>query len=107
MSDLPPHVLAQLSCIPEERPSDFECVVCRTVASNRWNHSPKDYERPPICKHCERVTGYTWTGQVRNRTLPTGGTFRDRREAGRIAALADAIAIEAQQQEWRKKHGRA
>jgi len=104
---LPPELLAQLSCLPEEPPADFTCVICEREATNRWNYSPRDFERPPVCKSCETVTGYAWTGQSRHRTKPTGGTHRDKHEALRIDALADAIAEAATRRQWENKHGRA
>lgn len=104
--DLPPQVIAQLSAIPERQPEDFTCAICRRAASNRWNYSPRDYHRPPICKPCEQITGYSWTGSPKLRTKPTGGTWRDRRECLRIGALADAIAKEATRQQWSAHHGR-
>ena len=105
--DLPPEVLSQLSAMPEEAPADFECAVCGHVASNRWNYSPRNYERPPVCRSCETVSGYSWTGQAKHRTMPSGGTYRDRREAMRIGALADAISDEAKRQQWSKHHAAA
>ena len=107
MTDLPAELLAQLSCLPEEAPSDFVCAICERGASNRFNYSPRDYERPPICKSCENVNGYSWTGSARFRTKPSGGSFRDRREAVRIDALADAIAHEANRMKWNKEHASA
>jgi hypothetical protein len=101
MTSLPAELLAQLSCLPEEPAADFQCAICERVASNRFNYSPRDYERPPICKSCESVSGYSWNGGARQRTKPKGGTFRDRREALRIDALADAIAHEACRQNWK------
>jgi hypothetical protein len=104
---LPQTLLAELSCLPEEPAPDFTCAICQHVVTNRWNYSPRDYERPPICKSCESVTGYSWNGGTTHRTKPSGGSFRDRREALRIGALADAIASEATRQAWRTKHARA
>ena len=104
---LPPEVLAQLSCIPEEAAADFTCAICQREVTNRWNYSPRDYERPPVCKSCETVSGYSWTGAVKFRTMPTGGSFRDRREALRIGALADALADEANRQKWSTRHAAA
>lgn len=103
--DLPPEVLEQLSCIPEDAPEDFTCVICNKLASNRFNWSPRDFERPPICRVCETISGYSWTGAARHYAKPTGGTFRDRREAMRINALAEALATAATRQEWSRKHG--
>lgn len=91
----------------EDQPADFVCAICEHPASNRFHWSPRDYERPPICKSCETVAGYNWTGAARHRTRPTGGTHRDKREALRIGALADALAQEATSMQWSAKHGRA
>ena len=104
---LPPELLAQLVAIPEDPPEDFSCSICERVASNRWKHSPRDFERPPICKSCENVTGYSWNGGARHRTKPAGGSHRDRRNAIRIDALADAIAHEATRQKWSPRYGRS
>lgn len=105
--ELPPELLAQLTCLPEEAPADFTCAICERIASNRYHWSPRDYERPPICMSCESLTGYAWNGTARHRTKPMGGSHRDRREALRIGALADAISQEAAQLQWRTKHDRA
>ncbi len=91
----------------EEPPADFTCVICERDASNKWNHSARHFERPPICKSCEEITGFSWNGGALHRTKPTGGTFRDKREALRIGALADAIASEANRQHWETKLGRS
>lgn len=103
---LPSELLEQLVALPEKPPEDFSCAICGQVATNRWNHSPRDYERPPICKSCENITGYSWNGGVKYRTKPTGGTHRDRREAIRIGAIADAISQEANRQKWSAEYGR-
>ena len=104
-ADLPPEVLSQLAALPEEAPDDFACAVCGSIASNRWNYSPREFERPPICKSCENIVGYAWHGGVKCRTKPSGGTHHDKRQALRIAALADAIAAEASEQQWSAAHG--
>jgi hypothetical protein len=98
-ADLPPELIAQLSALPENAPDDFTCAVCKRAATNRWNYSPRDFERPPVCKSCEAIKGYNHTG-ARYRTKPSGGTFRDRRNAIRIDALADALSDEAAKQNW-------
>lgn len=84
---------------------DFVCAICQQVATNRYNWRPRDYERPPVCKSCETISGYSWNGSARHRTKPSGGTFRDQREAMRIGALADAISAEAHQQHWSRQYG--
>lgn len=94
-SDLPAELLSELSYAPEEKPEPFVCAICSREASNRWNWSPRDYERPPICKGCEACY------RVQR---PRGGSFRDRREAMRLYAIAEALATEATQIEWRTKY---
>ncbi|HEV7340826.1 MAG TPA: hypothetical protein VGN68_04270 [Sphingopyxis sp.] len=89
----------------EDPPADFTCAICEREASNRFHWSPRDYERPPVCKSCESLTGYSWTGAARRRTAPTGGTARDKRDAMRIGALADAIGQLAARQQWEVQHG--
>ena len=106
MDYLPPELLSQLSYMPEEAPADFACAICGQHISNRWNYSPRDYERPPICHSCENISGYDWAGRPKLRTFPKGGTHRDRRQVMRIGALADAIAHEATHQQWSERHGR-
>lgn len=107
MYDLPPELLAQLSALPEQAPEDFTCVICQCRASNRWRMSPKEYERPPICRVCERSNGRSWNGGLRQRTTPSGGSFRDRSNALRIAALADEIDHECRRQIWSKTNAAA
>ena len=89
----------------DDKPDDFTCAICKCVTSNRFNWSAKDFERPPICRSCETVSGYRWNGGAYRRTAPSGGAFRDRSEALRISALADAIATEANRQQWNRQHG--
>lgn len=85
------------------KPADFTCAICQKAASNRWNWSAKDYERPPICKCCERGrTG--WPHSRRNAQPPSHGQFRDRREAMRLFAVADALAEEAARTTWSKAY---
>ncbi len=102
---LPSKLVAELIALPEDVPEDFECIICQEIASNCFNWSPREYHRPPICASCESVTGYSLHGRARHRGKPKGGTFRDKREAIRIGAMADAIAQEATQKIWREKHG--
>ena len=90
----------------EAPPPDFECAICGRQCSNRWNYSPRNFERPPVCNACENISGFSWTGAPKQRVRPTGGTHHDRRNAIRIAALADAIGQEAAHQEWSNRHGR-
>ena len=105
--DFPPELTAQLSALPEGRPADFKCAICGHVATNKWNDSPRDYERPPICMRCEHHAGYMWNGRTKLRTMPKGGTYHDKRQALRIGALADAISDEATQQTWSDQYDAA
>jgi len=91
----------------EEAPDDFTCAICEQVASNRFHWSPRDYERPPICRSCETVTGYAWHGAARHRAKPTGGTARDKSNALRIGALADELAQLAARKQMEAQYGRA
>lgn len=91
----------------EEPPADFVCAICEREQSNRFNWRARDYERPPVCKECEAVKGHSWAGRTQFRMKPSAGAFRDRQNAIRIDALADAIAHTANQQIWDKKYGRA
>ena len=99
----PPELVAQLRSMPEP---DFDCVVCGHTVKCAWNPRGKDRQIPPICNSCERINGYAWHGRARHRTGATRGFWMDRRNAMRIDALADALAQEANHQQWRMKHGR-
>lgn len=103
MADLPAEVIAQLSCIPAE---DFVCAICQRNVDRRWNPKDANEEFPPICRNCETLSHYGPYGQPRHRTRPTAGSFRDRRMALRIGALADALVELAANQKWSKPHGR-
>lgn len=104
MDELPPFLLAQLTEIPEEPPQPFVCAVCNCAVNNDYCYSPREFERPPICLSCETCKGFSWNGRSMSRTKPSGGSHRDRRNAIRIAALADALAEEANRQKWSKTH---
>lgn len=104
MDDLPPFVLLQLTVIPEEPPEPFVCAICNHTTHNAYRYSPREFERPPICRGCETCRGYSWNGRVMSRTKPTGGSHHDRRNAIRIDALADALGAEVNRQNWSKKH---
>lgn len=104
VAEFPAKLLEQLSCLPEEPPPPFTCSICAQAKDNRWHHSPKDFERPPVCQSCETVSGYRWNGGCYHRTPPRCGHHRDKRNVLRIGALADAIAHEAQRIDY---HGRS
>jgi hypothetical protein len=78
---------------PEWR-RDFTCVVCQRNIEMRWNHLGRNQILPPLCAICE--SRYS-EGIGR----PAHGAFRDRREAIRIYALAEALHCEAAQKKWK------
>lgn len=81
----------------------FTCAICGKKPSI-WP-CDRDPEIAPICKECERVSGYDWAGRARYRTKPTGGSFMDRRNAVRILALADELAQTAKRIKWSPIYG--
>lgn len=86
-------------------PVSFTCIMCHEHIDMPFGSQGASRQVPPICTHCERVSGYSWNGAARYRTQPTGGAFMDRRNATRVLALADELAATAKRIEWSKKHG--
>lgn len=82
-------------------PADFICIACECNVDRRW-WQPRDRTRslPPICSYCEHH--YT-TGIGK----PTHGSFMDRRNAMRIAALAECLRGTAAAKEWGSRYGHA
>jgi hypothetical protein len=82
-------------------PENFICVACEREVDRRW-WSARDRRRnlPPICSYCES----RYTGRA---SEPKNGTFMDRRNAVRIAALAECLLGTAGCKEWEQRHGRA
>lgn len=79
------------------RPDPFECTICGKQRPLQWQ-DPTETDYPPICWSCEQH-GYRMGPITRN---------PDMRIAKQIAALAEAIAGESNQQIWRAQHhGRA
>jgi hypothetical protein len=78
--------------------SNFVCVACeRDVDRRWWNSSNRNRSLPPICFGCERR--YTeGTGK------PKYGSFMDRRNAMRIAALAECLQATAAAKKWSAKY---
>lgn len=63
----------------------FTCVICKShvVETEHWSFNYMSV--PPLCRWCEHSWG--------NSTNGTSGSFRDRRIANQIKALA--VALEA------------
>jgi hypothetical protein len=79
-----------------EQVADFACAICGTVVSNRWRFG-REREFAPVCRYCE---GY-YTMRVGK---PQAGSFRDRREAMRLMALAEALHGAAGAKAWSDRH---
>ena len=75
----------------------FTCAICeRDVTDYRWLYALPHNPLAPLCRFCE--------GHYRDR-LPTAGSFLDRRKAGQIAALANALHGAASIMDWNRRHG--
>lgn len=93
----------------KEASASFSCVCCgshRNGINVYAARTGRDREIAPICLSCERTASYDWTGRARTRNVGTAGTFMDRRNIMRGAALADHLAAEASRIAWREQHGR-
>lgn len=93
------HDLEPRGALPTNDHEDFTCAICQRRIEMRWNFGRSDAILPPICLSCERL----YTEGVR---APSAGAFRDRRNAVRILALAEAINSEVGRQQWEARHGR-
>lgn len=71
---------------------DFVCAICQRRIDMRWNRRGPDETLPPVCRSCERE--YSRPATVK------GGSFRDRRVAAQIDALAEALRCEAARKSW-------
>lgn len=74
----------------------FVCVICQREVNDRWGSRGRTRILPPFCGFCE---GHYSSGKK----APVSGAFMDRRNAVRIAALAEALLSEAMVMAWR--HG--
>lgn len=79
---------------------DFCCAICQRIVDTRWNHVGRDEEVPPICRWCE----HEYTDRVGK---PVAGSFRDRRDAMRIYALAEALHTAAMRIHWSTEYAAA
>lgn len=81
---------------------NFICAICEQTVDMRWNsyRQGRDTILPPICNGCE--------GQYTDRIgKPKHGALRDRREAIRICALAEALIGNAYSLKWSQRYGQA
>lgn len=81
----------------------FRCAACQRDVKIPWygGWDARAREIAPICQSCEN--DYTVTSiYPRDRRVrpPTGGHFRDRREAMRLYAMADCLHCEALRLQW-------
>ena len=80
---------------------NFVCVSCEREVDNRWwNPRWKNRVLPPLCAYCDGV----YTEGVGE---PKHGSMMDRRNAMRLAALANLLRSKAASVEWSRHHGRA
>lgn len=79
---------------------DFCCVICERQVNTRWSSVGPTEELPPVCRYCEK-TYAEGVGKA------TAGSFRDRRNAIRIYALAEALHTTAMQIHWSTKYAAA
>lgn len=79
---------------------DFCCVICERQVSTRWSSVGPTEEQSPVCRYCE--------GQFAQGVgKPTAGSFRDRRNAIRIYALAEALRTAAMRIHWSTQYAAA
>jgi len=71
----------------------FECVICEHSIDLRWNFPNNIQTIPPVCRYCEK----NWC-----KSTPTRGSFKDRRIAAQISALAEALENEARVIHYRR-----
>lgn len=78
-----------------KREDDFTCAACERRVSMQFVYklgapwSPL----PPLCVSCER-------DYSRGVGKPSGGSYRDRRQAIQLLALSEALRCEAARQSW-------
>mgnify|MGYP001758574395 FL=1 len=79
---------------------DFCCVICERKVNTRWCSVGRDEEVPPVCRYCERQ-------YAEGVGKPAAGSFRDRRNAMRIYALAEALHTAAMRIQWSTQYAAA
>lgn len=79
-------------------PEAFDCAICGHHIDNRWPGPKQIWSLAPVCRYCED----TWA-----HPLPPQGSFKDRRIARQIGALAEALETAAKHANWRSPHAPA
>lgn len=89
----------------------FDCAVCERRIVPEIHHisgqlSGRDRNVPPLCKQCEHGVGKVCGLNSSRRSIPQiyHGSFMDRRIASQIAALAEALDVEANRIIWSKQY---
>jgi ribosomal protein L40E len=85
----------------------FRCAICRREIDTRldWARKGKYLELAPVCRRCEQnevSSGYGSRAASGSRI--NSGSFKDRRIASRLLALANTLILEANQASWRKSN---
>ena len=75
----------------------FDCAICRREIVDYFDRSGRDRHIDPICRSCE--------GHYSD-TVPKAGAFMDRRIAGRLSAIANALCGTAHSMDWDRRYGR-
>ena len=79
----------------------FRCAICRRDIRDWPGRNGRDAHLEPICRSCESV----WTSGTGR---PQHGSFKDRRRAMQLLALAEALHNRAALINWEDRvHGRA
>lgn len=79
---------------------DFTCVICQHRIWMRWNVVGPGEQIPPVCRSCE-------SHYAKGAGQTMAGSFRDRREAIRLFAVAEALHCAAKQIQWSIDYGAA
>jgi hypothetical protein len=91
----------------------FVCAICDRRVVPEVHHisgqlSGRDRNVPPLCKRCEHGMGKTTGYNTSARSIPHigHGSFMDRRVASQIAALTEALEVEANQVIWKEHYAK-
>lgn len=77
----------------EEQQVAFDCAICGRHVDFRWPGAKQSWHIDPLCRYCETTWG--------PRQKPHG-SFKDRRMAVQISALANALESEARAAHYRR-----
>jgi hypothetical protein len=80
-----------------ERPAPFTCVICEKAENACFPGPRQIWSIAPVCSYCERTWGR------RNQNLDGAGSFKDRRIAIQIEAMAERITAQSYQNEHKAK----